>query len=358
MLKWFEDCFPDYVEAMASCTYYFDANRPNKHHLEGDVWSHVQMAYACGIKRGVPKPVLWALILHDIGRVHTRTEDEEEQRVYFYDFEGVSCFVALEMLKQAGVSREEILIILKLIAFQYTVIDHIKYDSPTQSELVEMFLYDEEMLHYLALYVECDLFGRKIDESVQHYYDLQKIREFQYYTKNKKNTTKKLRRKPNTVYLLVGAPCSGKSTWAQQHQGEYLIVNRDSSTEQIGKKYGKHTFDEAYRFLENRKALQKEVNRHYNHIEKFAKQSKGIDIVVDNPNLKQKHRKEWIDIFHKTHNIKVVLFLRSFAEMSQCDKIRRMSHGKSIGDTAILDKLLDFVFPLKSEEIDIIEVIF
>ena len=358
MLKWFEENFPDYVEEMKICEYSHPEGDANKHHLEGDVWSHTLLAYEYGVSRGAPRAILWALLLHDIGRVHTRMEDDEERRVFFSDFEGVSCFVALEMLKRARVQQKEQLIILKLIAFQYTIIDYIKYDSPDKNELLKLFEYEEEILYYLALYVECDLFGRKVDESVSHLYDIEKIKEFQKFAKDKKNKIKKVQRKKNRLYLLVGPPCSRKSTWMQRQSGKFLVVNRDSSMEHIGKKYNKHTFNEAYDLIESSESIKKEVSAHYRHIESFVKKSKNIDIIIDNPNLKLKHRKEWIDIFHTTHTIKAILFLSSFEALVQCDRARYMSSGKSIGDGAILDKLVDFIYPLPSEGIDEIDIIF
>lgn len=77
-----------------------------------------------------------------------------------------------------------------------------------------------------------------------------------------------------------------------------------------------------------------------------------MNIIIDNPNMKLKHRKEWIDIFKETYNIHVVLFLRSFESLKKCDRARYMIIGKMIGDDAILEKLIDFIYPLYSEGID------
>jgi len=343
---------------MKECKYYHEDGDRNKHHQEGDIWAHTLLAYDYGVSNGAPKIVLWALILHDLGRTYTRMQDDENRRVLFYDFEGVSCFVALEVLNKTDLSQEDKCYVLKLIAFQYTIIDYIKYNSPNQEELLKMFLYDEKTLYYLALYVECDLFGRKVAQSELKHYKLDKIKLFQQFSQKIKNKKLQKTEKPNNLFLLVGPPCSRKSTWLKNRNEIFLTVNRDSSIKFVGEKYNKHSFNEAYDFIEAKESRKKEVSTHYRHIEEFVKQSKNVDIVIDNPNLKLRHRKEWIDIFKTTHNIRVVLFLNSFKELQNCDNARYMTEGKTIGKEAILEKLIDFIYPLHSEGIDEISVVF
>ena len=40
ILQWFIKNFPSYVEKMQNCSYHYDKENLNRHHIEGDVWSH------------------------------------------------------------------------------------------------------------------------------------------------------------------------------------------------------------------------------------------------------------------------------------------------------------------------------
>ncbi|QOY54001.1 AAA family ATPase [Candidatus Sulfurimonas marisnigri] len=358
MIKWFLKTYPEYVKMMRECTYHNGDNLLNYHHLEGDIWSHTVMSYNNGINNNVSEEVLWALLLHDIGRVHTKKIDTVKNRVHFGDFEGVSCFVALEILEKAKVSKNNIIRILKIISFQYTIIDYIKYDTPSKNELLSMFKYEEECLKDLSEYVKCDLFGRIIDESKRKYYNINKVNEFILYSDTIINTEKTQSTKNNTVYILVGPPCSRKSTWVESMLDEHIVVNRDACVEKIGKKYGKKGYDDSYDLMKKNKDVKKEVDNLDESIENCAKNSVNKDIIIDNPNLKIKNRKEWIDAFCRTHTIKVVLFLTPFNDLLICSKKRSVSSGKTISKQNTINKLMTLAFPLLSEGIDSIEYVF
>jgi len=171
ILKYFIINHPKYVEMMRTCTYHYDTNIINFHHLEGDVWSHTVLSYSNSLRFKCSKYVQWAILLHDIGRVYTRKVDHKKERISFGEFEGVSQYVALEILSGIGLNNREISRILKIIAYQYTIIDYIKYKSITYDELVYKFKYEEELLKDLFHYVQCDLLGRIIDDTKVNLYD-------------------------------------------------------------------------------------------------------------------------------------------------------------------------------------------
>ncbi|EDZ61675.1 AAA family ATPase [Sulfurimonas gotlandica] len=358
MIKWFIEHFPEYVAKMRECSYHYENIVFNLHHLEGDVWSHTVMSYNLGIKHKVKRTILWAILLHDLGRVFTRKVDSENSKVIFGDFEGVSSFVALEILKKANVPENEIIEIIKIISFQYTIIDHIKYNDPSFDELSKMFIYEEDLFKDLFEYVRCDLFGRIIDESKIEYYDInrveQSIKKINQISKNKKiKTTKK-----NILYILVGPPCSRKSSWVNRKSKEFIIINRDSCDEEIGKKYGKHSYDEAYDFVKENPDVEKEADELYKAKREFAKNSKNKNIIIDNPNLMLSNRKKWITPFLDTHTIKVIVFLDSLENIVKCSKKRSIEINKYIDEKLIISKLKTFYFPLYSEGIDEIKYIF
>ena len=84
----------------------------------------------------------------------------------------------------------------------------------------------------------------------------------------------------------------------------------------------------------------------------MAKKSINKNIVIDNPNLTIKNRKEWIDIFANTHNIEVILFLTPFSDLIDCNKLRGNAINKTISQNGLINKLKTFIFPILNEGID------
>ena len=223
------------VDQMKACSYSYDKDNLNLHHLEGDVWTHTMMAYTNAVKYKCSNIVKWAIIIHDIGRIYTRNENKEHKRVSFGNFEGVSVFTSIDILNKANLTHDEKIKILKIISYQYTVIDHIKYNKPSIKKLLSKFKYEESILEELAQYVRCDLLGRKISQSRISMYDKKTMQHFITYTKAIKQNSKDSTRKKNSVTILVGPPCSKKSTWVEANVGDAIVISRDSCVEEIGK---------------------------------------------------------------------------------------------------------------------------
>lgn len=358
ILKWFMQNFPSFVKQMRACSYHYNHDNFNLHHLEGDIWSHTVLSYNNATKLNVSKVVTYALLLHDIGRIFTRYEDSQKHKVHFGEFEGVSCFVALEILHKSDLSELEKTRVLKIISYQYTIIDHIKYDNPTFEKLLNKFKYEKELLEDLTSYVECDLFGRIIDEIKADLYDHNRVKTLQSNVKRADNFKKASAQKNNTLYILIGSPCSRKSSWISQQNGNFIVVNRDSCVEEIGRKYGKNSYNEAYDFMNSHENVKKEIDILDENRENIAKNSKNIDVIIDNPNLKFSNRKVWIDSFSKTHKIVAVLFLTPFQELIECNQKREKEINKSLSQKGLINKLKTFTYPLLNEGFDEILVEF
>lgn len=355
--QWFIKNYPKYLKDMQECSYGYSKEQPNFHHLEGDVWTHAKNGYLCAIENKLSQTIQWATLLHDIGRTLTRRVNRKKSSVSFGNYEGVSVYLALDILNDTQLSEEEKTSILKLIAFQYTIIDHIKFDSPSYEELLKKFKYDEKLLFELANYVKCDIKARKIESSRFNLYDTNRIEHLIYTTSKLHTLQKHQSEKKYTVHILVGPPCTRKSSYTQQFQTDpnYIIINRDSCVEEIGKKYGKYSYNEAYDLMKADKAIKKEIDSLDEKREDIAKTSKNKNIIIDNPNLSIKNREEWIDAFSDTHTIKATLFFSSFKNLLECDKQRKKQINKSIDKSGFIYKLTKFEFPLVSEGIDIIE---
>lgn len=358
ILQWFIKNFPSYVTRMKECSYHYDEYNMNLHHMEGNVWTHTVLSLKNAINNNYSIYIQYALLLHDIGRIYTRNADEEDKKVYFGDFEGVSCYMALDILNTTSLSENEKVRILKIISHHYAMIEYIKFDNPSMSKMLHDFKYEEELLYDLALYVQCDLNGRVIDESLSHLYDLKKIDNTIDELNNIEKNYQKEKVSKNIAYILVGPPNSGKSTWVSKQQFDYLLVSRDKAILDIGKKYNQHSYDDAYDLMKANKAIKNEVDKLDEMLEGEAKKSTHQNIIIDNPNLKQKNRFEFIDILKKSHYIKVIVFLTPLVDLFELNKKREMIENKSIDQKTIIKKLKTFSFPLYSEGIDDIEYIF
>jgi predicted kinase len=345
---------PDLVDQMKACYYAYDKDNLNLHHLEGDVWTHTMMAYTNAVKYKCSDIVKWAVILHDIGRIYTRSENKEHKRVSFGNFEGVSVFTSIDILNKTDLTDDEKIKIFKIISYQYTIIDYLKYNKPSIKKLLSKFKYEENILEELAQYARCDLLGRKISQSRISMYNKKNMQEFITYTKTIKQNTKDLSTKKNIVTILVGPPCSKKSTWVEANAGDAIVINRDSCVEEIGKKYNKNSYDEAYYYMRDNQNIKDEVDTLDDKKDTEAKNSKNKNIIIDNPNLSLKNRREWIDAFKVTHIIKLIVFLPSFEQLQKCSKERGEKINKNISRQNFINKFKLFNFPLLNEGIDYI----
>jgi predicted kinase len=347
MVKWFIENFPEYVTKMRECSYHSDSYT-NLHHLEGDVWSHTMLCISKGLHFGVSKTVLLSLLLHDIGRIKTRHINKDGS-LSFGDFEGVSCFIAVEILNKLDLSTDEKARIFKIIMHQYNVIDFVKYDEISLEKFVENYKYDEELLQDLLSYVKCDLYGRFIDKSKAKYYNINKILEYENKVSNlkiqvpeKKDITKK------DLYILVGLPCSGKSTWIEENFPDAHIISRDLTVSEIGKRHNINTYDDASYLEDMNEDIAIEVDELYNEMIKKSYLTEN-PVIIDNTSVTVKKRRKWIERYKQTHNIYCVVFFKSYEDVINCNKKRSQLENKTISEKTILKQMINFRIPMLNE---------
>ena len=269
------------------------------------------------------------------------------------NFDGVTVFTSLDILKQREINDLEKIKILKLISYQSIILNHLKFNKPTVNQLLNIFKYEENLLEELSFCIQDYLIEYKII-----FNDKSRLIKFISYFKRNKKKQKKLSSKKNNLYILVGSPCSRKSTWVKEQNKEFVVLNKDSCVEQVGRKYGKNNYDDSYTLMFRDKSVKKEIKRLEDIQVETALKSFDKDIVIDNPNLKTKNRKEWIDLFKNTHCVKVIVFLVPFKKLIECSDIRSKEIQKSISEKGIISKLKTFKYPILSEGIDTVENIF
>lgn len=356
MIKWFIKNYPDYVTKMRECSYHHGSYM-NLHHLEGDVWSHTMLSFSKGLNFGVSKIILLSLLLHDIGRIKTR-HIQKDGSLFFGDFEGVSCFIALEILNALPLTDNEKVRTLKVIMHQYDVIDFVKYNEIGWNEFALRYRYDEILLKDLFSYVKCDLFGRFIDKTKAKYYDLDNM-----LTYEKKASLIDIKMPPSKdkdkkeLYIIVGLPCSQKTSWIKENFLDAHIISRDSVVSEVGKKHNVFTFDEASYLEDTNESVANEVDVLYKQlIDKGYKTD--LPVIIDNTSVTVSKRKKWIQRYKDTHNINAVVFLKSYSDVMQCNNNRSLNENKTVNENVMLKQMINFKFPLLNEGFCDIKYIF
>ena len=95
-------------------------------------------------------------------------------------------------------------------------------------------------------------------------------------------------KKISTVYLLVGLPGSGKSTWCKKEHLNLPVISRDIIRYKLGYTSGP---DEKARLTEAQEELI--TKEEYRCINQYL--NSGIDFIIDDTNLKKKYRTQMID---------------------------------------------------------------
>jgi len=322
MINWFIETFPDYHMMMKECSYMYKNTNSNQHHLEGDIWSFSSNSYEQGIINNVPRHILWALLLHETGRVITRVENHRRKNINFGDFEGASCFIALEVLQKAKLPIQEIVCILKIISHHYIIIEHLHKGKPNISKLIEKFKYEEELLKDLSIFIQCNFEARTVGEKLKKRYDINNVLNLISNLSNLKQSQKLPSHKKNDLYILVGPPCSQKTTWTKDREKSFIIFSKDNYLMQIGKKFSYFTHDKIDEFLRKNPIHSQELENIYMQETKRIKTIDNKNIIIDNMNLEARKRVEWIKAFKHTHIITIVLFMSSYKSLVLCDQQR------------------------------------
>lgn len=125
-----------------------------------------------------------------------------------------------------------------------------------------------------------------------------------------------------TIYILVGIPCSGKSTWLKRVKKEYdAIVSRDAIRLHIyGKDYKPTTDKEEY------------ITFLYNDALNFYLTSvvNVTTIYLDNTHCKEKYINEILNKYKDYYNIKIKFFEIPLWWANIRNIIRRIQTGKWI----------------------------
>lgn len=147
------------------------------------------------------------------------------------------------------------------------------------------------------------------------------------------------------IYMLVGVPAAGKSTWVEKEfQGECHVVSSDKIIDELAKAQNL-TYNEVFHYAKVAEAMMwQEFDRYI--------EGKYNPIVIDRTNMSPKARRKFFERlrnFHKGHGYEIhcVVFPKPEDEEHQ----RRLNSrpGKNIPEDVIRSMLASFQMPTEAE---------
>ena len=308
LLKFTQE-FPAIVADMKACEHNSD------YHIEGSVWTHTCMVYSY-VQALWPdnKVLLLSAILHDIGKVQARTIIDGKTR--FSGHEGYSTFLARDILDSFDCTDQEIIDILNVVSLHGVNIGQL------------------DSVPYLSMFRKADGNSR----IAVKYNDDYSPRRFR---KPKLNPT-------HTVTLLCGLPCSGKSTYALNHDN---VISRDTF---MMLNYGDDNEDytTVYKEVHSDLLVLADFNKAFDkHLTAASKWN--TDITIDMTMLSLSDRRSMMAKFPKA-KFNCVVFLPPLAVIEARNKDRK---GKSLDPNVYDHMMAKFIMPTKAEGFESIKYI-
>lgn len=315
LVKDFQLKYPKLCKAMQECSHHYSDTELNPYHLEGDVWSHTMMI--CNQAVNQNKNVQIAALLHDIGKPFTRKENHEKKRVSFYGHESMSAFLALDVLKDMELSDSDIVRIFQLISL------HTEPFKLEEKQLLERMVKNRYLYLDLISLNQADSLGRFHEQDSELI--TTKATDCPYEEKNKEAT----------ITMLIGLPCSGKSTYCKDTSE--AILSRDNIVESlgVGSNY-KEKWDSV-----DQKAVDKQFQQELKDLVKSR-----VNFIVDRTNLSRKSRRSILNQIPSCYKKKAVVFLTGLSEIEGRNLARE---GKTIPDDVIENMVKGFYPPLFDE---------
>lgn len=348
LVKQFQLICPEITEAMEKNTHHFDRQNLNPYHIEGNTWAHAQMVCLMTEVLKVNDLVKIACLLHDVGKPMSTKVDAETKKVKMYGHEGLSVFLGLKFLNELNLKDEEKTRVLQLVCLHTFLYKAMRAENTFERDVIEKFKGEPELLMDLIDMTACDALGR--------FAEREENRDFWMNAQNnlghlvyKVDAPKITRQTKGEAIVLVGPPCSGKSTWIKQNAKDYKLVCRDNVIMEMGK--GKH-YNDAFRSVD-----QDKVNQEYDRMRKQVIKTEQ-NIVFDLTHMTGKSRRKSLAGLPKDMKRTAVVFLTSFETLNDRNQKRNKDENKFIPAHAMENMMGSFDFPLEAEGFDEIKVVY
>ena len=326
LVKWFQLNYPKFVKDMIESSHHYSETKLNPYHLEGSVFTHTMLVIN-QLEDGndvVSQHVLIAALLHDIGKPISRKINIEKERVNFFGHEPMSAFLALDIVdhivkdfKLKSINKR---LLIEMIAL------HTEGFKLNEKQLTERLINNHALSGYLTLLSNADQHGRFYEDEGR----LKKSLEIK---------TKDNFHSENTVILMVGLPCSGKSTIIKEKYKDFAILSRDDIVMELGAKQNILDYNTAFRSVNQEEVDQILEKRKREYIKK------KLNVVIDMTNMSRKSRRKRLSGF-KGYEKHAHVVMTSLLNIKERDKNRE---GKGIPDHVFENMSKSFYPPLYDE---------
>jgi predicted kinase len=359
VLTSFVKYFPNIVQDMKNSDHGYNkdgVNHLNSYHMESSVWTHTMMVFKEAITRYPGYPLLHiAVLLHDIGKAYVREEviTEERTKTTFYGHEGVSTYKAIDILNSEafevfGLTKREKLLVICTVAAHGDYFDSFHSEKNIEKMLSKFSgSFYHELFDMVRMHLVCDHNGRISLED----HNSDEIEDFNVRFGLGREAFGFTKEGKPLLFVLVGPPCSGKSTYIKNNLANFTVISRDDTLMKYGdQKYFNLEYSDLFRTLteEDHKNIDLLV------IEKFMTATKNREsIVIDMTNMSPKSRRKWSqgasNIVGKEYYKQAVVFFTGYEELLVRNMVRYSQEGKNIPEKVLLNMCKNFKLPMHDE---------
>ncbi len=357
---WLQTEFPELWQAMDDANHNFSIHDLNPYHLEGRVSTHTLMVAKIAEIYNENEIIQWAALLHDLGKPLARIEIPEKRRARFVNHEGISMFLAIDILNKTDLSTDDKIQVLKVIAGHSLLFDLlIIKDENTidiNDDVYKLFKGQKTFLDLVSRITRCDTLGRfaKGADARTHLGDSIVPAIQNILPKFIDQDSLDYNEKDKALILLCGLPGSGKSSYVNLLNDDYFIISRDSILEAMATKMG-ITYNDVFALHLVDHKIKEEIDINLNMMINDSKKS-GKHIVIDMTNLSKKARRRWTNRYDKSYKKECIVFLTGQADLIDRDN-NRSKTGKTIGADVYLSMMKSFSLPMFSDGFDNIDYI-
>lgn len=277
--------------------------------------------------------MLWALLLHNIGRIYTQT-----------DFEGMGVYLGVEVLNKTDLTQIEKIRIIKILSEYNNMIILLNKTKPNYDKFISGYEYEEELLKDILNFLKC----LKKDIPL----------ELESKILATKEKSKIYIAKEYSVNIYVGSQATGKSTIINKTKNiPSMVISRDNCMLEIGKHYNLTSYDEVVAVYNKDRRFSNAVNTLDDSYEEIASDY-PFDLYIDNLNLRHSHRWFWVKQKGDTHNIDVKVLLKPLNEILVTIEKRKQEENKSVPLEMIIKRMKKFQIPLRGDGYDSVEFVF
>jgi predicted kinase len=150
------------------------------------------------------------------------------------------------------------------------------------------------------------------------------------------------------IFILIGVPMSGKSTWIKNNYPDTKVISRDDIVLEV---HGTNDYNKAFKEVNH-----KEVDKLLNSRLLDASNSDN-DVIIDMTNMTIKRRRSTLKYFTDFYKEAVVFPVLSNDEYERRNNIRTVNENKSIPLFVLKSMLDSYQEPTKEEGFDKITIL-